>query len=489
MGQRPRLLPWLMLLFLGSAALAGWFLFAPSIGSAAYFRPGPVRSPYGFNWQILLLFVPFVLALVAWRRGARAPVWLLLAGAGLLHLLMLFAPPPQSQDFFSYLFYGRIQSAHHANPYVVLPSAFNSDPWYGWIRWRTQTSLYGPVWSLISFGVTKAAGDRLSYAFAGLKLVILAIDAAIMAMLVAAARGRPDEEGTAGWGLLAYAWNPMVLITVPLGGSADVAVAGAFVGAVLARRRSRTWLATGLLALATLVKVYAGVGLLLHLVLLASERGRKEALRNAAGAAAMGAAAYAPYWAGWDTFRGFIGLVDLSNASLTGMLQRLLVPVLGWLGLDAAREDAVAIVRWMVAALVLVAVVWAVRRIWQSGDLWEPVLFVLCLYLLLTPWYMYWYLLAPLALAAVLPRNRLTYPVLTFSGTSLITVSFNPLLAGQVVQTILRYVPPLAIYRGWRWPARIHTRWRTITLPEPASGDGLRREGSGKVPEEAPITK
>ena len=87
------------------------------------------------------------------------------------------------------------------------------------------------------------------------------------------------------------------------------------------------------------------------------------------------------------------------------------------------------------------------------------------LYVLLTPWYLYWYLVAPVALVAVLPRSRLTLPVLTFSGSTLVTARFAPWLLGQVVQTSLRYGPPIAVFLRHRHPS---DERRDPRLPLPA---------------------
>jgi hypothetical protein len=75
---------------------------------------------------------------------------------------------------------------------------------------------------------------------------------------------------------------------------------------------------------------------------------------------------------------------------------------------------------------------------------------VMSIYVLLTPWYLYWYLVVPLALVAVLPRSRFTFPVLAFTGTGLITAQFPPWLLGQVTQTAIRYGPPILGYRRER---------------------------------------
>src|SRR5438552_11314820 len=279
-GQRPSVLPWLGILFAGSAALGAWFLIGPALGAGPYYKVGWHRTAYEYSAQIVLLFIPWALALWAWRRGARASVRLLIGGAVILHVVVLFAPLPQSQDFYQYLFYGRMQAAHGANPFVVGPAAFWADQWFPWIRWSQQTSVYGPIWMLIAWGVAKVAGSNLALGFVLFKLVVLALDLSVMALIATAAKGRSDPGQAAGFGLLAFAWNPLVLITVPLAGSADVALAAAIVGAILARRRGRTGLATVLLTLGALVKIYGVIGIVLHLVLVYRERGARAGLKH-----------------------------------------------------------------------------------------------------------------------------------------------------------------------------------------------------------------
>jgi hypothetical protein len=474
-GQLPSVLPWLGILFAGSAALGAWLLIGPALGAGPYYKVGWHRTVYEYSTQIVLLFIPWALALWAWRRGARASVRLLIGGAVLLHLLVLFAPLAQSQDFYQYLFYGKMQAVHGANPFVVNPNTFWADPWFPWIRWNTQPSVYGPAWILLSFSVAKVVGGHLTLAFATLKLVILALDVGIMAMIVALGRGKADPQGTAGWGLLAFAWNPLVLITVPLAGSADVAVVAAFLGAILSRRRGRNGLATVLLTLAALVKVYAVVGLVLHLVLLARERGGRRVAPHAAASAGLAALAYAPYWAGLSTFRGLIEASKITNLGLAGTLQRT---ILGFVfqraGIPHWDTAASVTVRVLGGAVLLAASVWAVRHCRDEQRLWWGTLVALTAYVLATPWFFYWYLLGPLALVAVLPTNRLTYPILTFSATSLIAVSLPWPPALSLLQAALRYGLPVAVFalqRYGREPVEAdRPRSKVLPLPVPTGG-------------------
>ncbi|MGH2572383.1 MAG: glycosyltransferase 87 family protein [Actinomycetota bacterium] len=482
--QRPAMLPWLALLFVGCAALGAWFLIGPALGDTPYYRVGHNRTTFWYSRPILLLFVPYGLALFAWQRGARAPLWALVGGAVILHLLVLLAPPPQSQDVYQYLFYGRMQAVHGANPYVVNPSELWADPWFPWIRWNNQPSVYGPVWILVSTAVVKVAGSSLPLAYALQKLVVLALDGAVVVMILSLARHRPDPAAAGGWGLLVYAWNPLILITVPLAGSADVAVGAAFLGALLARRHGRNGLATTLLALAGLVKLYAAIGLVLHLVLLARKRGAGLAFKHASASAAIVAFAYAPFWAGWETFRGLIRAASLTSQSLVGTIERVVVtPVLRAFGYGGAPRDGEILVRLIAGALLLAVLAWAVRKVRDEQTLWEATLGVLVAYVLLTPWFLYWYLVGPLLLVAVLPRNRLTYPILTFSATSLITAWLLPPWLGWSMLALLRYGPPLLVYAlqartGHEAQAdRVEVRIPALPLPE---GAALTRQAAAK---------
>jgi hypothetical protein len=453
-GQRDFLLPWLTILFLGSAALGAWFLIGPMLGSGPYYKVGWSRTAYEYSDQIALLFIPWGLALFAWRRGARASIGLLLGGAIVLHLLVLLAPMPQSQDFYQYLFYGKIQAAHGANPFVVNPSTFWADPWFPWIRWNNQPSVYGPAWIMLAFGAAKVAGNHLLAAFVTLKLVVLALDVAVMAAIVSIAKDRPDPQRAAGWGLLAFAWNPLVLISVPLAGSADVAVAAGFALAFLAHRRGRPWLATVLLTFAALVKVYAVIAIVLYVALLVRQRGGRRAAGHAALATGLAVAAYAPYWAGFSTFRGLAAAAGIVNTSLTATVQRVVFAyILHVAGIHWWYTGGEVLARVLAGIALLWAVVWAIRQARDEERMWRGALVVLTAYVVLTPWFLYWYLLTPLVLVALLPRNRLTYPLLTFSATSLVMVFLPWPPAFWILESLLRYGPPFAVYVLQRWPA------------------------------------
>jgi uncharacterized membrane protein len=294
--------------------------------------------------------------------------------------------------------------------------------------------------------VALASGGSHTAGYLLMKLVILALDLSVMRMIIVASRDRPDPQAFAGFGILAYAWNPLILISVPFGGLADAALAAGLVGALVAERRGRSWLATILLTLTALVKIYAGIGLLLWLVLLARRRGARETVAHGALAVGISAAAFAPYWAGAQTFHGLFHVANLSNHSFVGVLQRLLTPVFSGFGVSSPWHLAGGILRTAGLVLLGASVIWAVLRTRTERDLWHHVLVVLAVYCLFTPWFFYWYLVAPLALVALLPDDELAAPILTASGSLLFTAAFKPWLLGQAVEVIVRYTPPVVVY-------------------------------------------
>src|SRR5207248_7955081 len=230
-----------------------------------------------------------------------------------------------------------------------------------------------------------------------------------------------------------------------------------FLGAYLAHRRDHTTIAVALLAAASLVKVYAAVALVLYLVAVARDRGWLAALRNAVLATAIGVVAYAPYWSGPRTFAGVAEATSLTNVSLIGTIQRLVTPLVRAAGLR--QPHATSRLVHVVAAVAVAAVVaWAVRRVWSKRDLWQAIVAALFAYLILTPWFLPWYTIAPLALVAVLRRSRLTVPFVVFVGTSLAVLWTPARTIDWIWVSVIHYVPPAAAYAWERWRERVAAR-------------------------------
>src|SRR5439155_9144469 len=137
----------------------------------------------------MLVAVLGVVLLEAWR--GRVGLGAVLGAVGISLALVAVAPVLLSRDVYSYAAYGRISALHHANPYVVPPSAFPSDPFVRVAsrEWIDAPSVYGPAFTVISAGVAKFWGGSIAATLLAFK-VIAALSvggACVLAVLTAEA--------------------------------------------------------------------------------------------------------------------------------------------------------------------------------------------------------------------------------------------------------------------------------------------------------------
>ena len=458
-----------MALVVSLAAAVAFFLIRPLLGAQGDYAP---RHSSGSAYWLLVaaLFVPYAIALRERRRCARPSPTTLFAVAAVLYVAMIPAAAQQSQDLYQNLVYGRM-ALHGLDPYTVPPSAM-ADPWRSWALWGTTTTVYGPVWTILSTAVAWLSDGSLAVAFLLVKastcaLVLVATRA--LASTVAEGGGESGSGSDPGMTVLAFAYNPMVMFSIALGAHADAAVAAAFAGAMLAARRGRDGWATFLLVVAALVKVYAGLVLLAWLAALFRRRGAGSAIRNITLAAAVTTLAYLPFWAGSKTLGGLVRIGGDASASLTGSLIRIASGSTSN-AVAAGTSEAGEAGRVVVIALLAVAVVAAIGRS-ARGDPWHSGALLLGAYVLLAPWYLSWHLVGLIALVAIDPMSPFALATLAFSGTSLF-VGFGSSAAGLAAQTAVRYAPPLAVFAVAR--GRVSDR----SAPTP-SGDIARALSTG----------
>jgi Gpi18-like mannosyltransferase len=129
---------------------------------------------------------------------------------------------------------------------------FEKQPFYEYITWRVQVDTYGPLWEYASGAVAWAVhalfgrADSLIAYIVGYRLLALML-AGLCAVLIAliVRRSAPQLVPAA---LLAWLWNPLILITSAIGAHNDLLMIVAILAALLLFQRRRwVW---GLLALA-----------------------------------------------------------------------------------------------------------------------------------------------------------------------------------------------------------------------------------------------
>ena len=366
---------------------------------------------------VLVLVGAFLFLILETRRG-RVRAAPLLVAAGICVALSVAGPLILSRDVYSYAAYGRMFAVHQANPYALPPSAFPKDPFTPVLspEWIHTRSVYGPLFILVSAGLGRlfrASPAATILAFKVLSGAALA-GAALLAML-ACRRIRPDRAAMA---VVLIALNPVLIVHAVGGGHSDALVALLLAGALwfaawalhrpgaaavsTARAALQPLLmaVTGLLTMATLVKLPVAVALLVWLWVLLRRAGSTAwptvGAAHAGVVVAVGAAVTAPLWVGWRTLRSLGTLAAVEGwASGLRLVSRGAQTLARAVSGPSAATTADHVVRGVFYAIFAVALWWLLRRarLETIGHAWGASLLLLALALpYLLPWYAAWFL-------------------------------------------------------------------------------------------------
>ena len=406
---------------------------------------------------ILCYGVALRLALGLGGRNMRALLAIIIGGWLLCCAALLGAYPGESLDIFDYTFRGRMLVELGASPLATVPSAYSSQPFYQYITWRGQVDTYGPLWEyasgLVAWVVSPVLGrgDSLIAYIVGYRLLAVLL-AGIGGLIIALTVGRSDPT-YAPASLLAWLWNPLLLIATAIGAHNDIVMMLAVLAALLLFQRRR-WVA-GLLALALAAHVKLTALLILPVLGLWLERqsGWYRALRDSLIALVLSLPLswllYTPL-GGWITLQRMLKeRAQLLINSPADLLYRILQEQHDWSESAAWRAVTLSatILFFVGAAMVLAWFWWSGRRSasdqWPTPPdalLWRGCVAVTLLYLLIGSfWFQHWYLLWVLAPSALLPASRWT--------RTLLPAYCLGVLWGSLANSFLRNLPiwPLSI--------------------------------------------
>jgi hypothetical protein len=465
-----------------------------------------------------LLLAAYLRLLRLVRHNPQSTVGLraILGGVVLFSLPLLLLPYILSQDIYLYIMYGRLAAIHGANPAVTAPVAYQQDPLLAYLNfWRDEPSVYGPVWLFVSHGLTlvvERLGGALWLYLVAYKLLALLFHLASAALIWSLlGRWKPRQQS---WGTLMYAWNPLALIELVGSAHNDAVVVCLIVlGLWLAMRDRWRWAIVALVA-AALTKWIIVVLLPLYALLLLSGRptwsARLRCAGQIAGIAALAAALlYAPYWVGARTLRPIAtnAAATQSINSLGHLLVRRGPLLLQMLGVgsdvrDAPQEVSVrwhdrmdlyrmrpaagpaprgelerlaryeALVAWQDALLRYVqwfskviaglAALAAFVALWRrptferfvAGAFWT-----LLVALLFVPWFWPWYLIWPLALAALLDWRPAGEAVAMFTSSALLV--YVTMYRIMTLRAVYIFVPVLGVLAYYLWQKRLRAQFST----------------------------
>jgi hypothetical protein len=359
---------------------------------------------------VLTLGVLSGLYYLAWRacRGHQPKsAWAVMAaGLVLINLSMMWLYPIGAADIFDNIMRGRITAVYGGNPFYDLPIDFPRDRFYFFTAWRYAPTAYGPLWEALAAGASGLSGDdRLAniLGFKALGLIFYAGSVALLAVILR--RHAPDR---ALQGVCLFAWNPLVIYETAGNGHNDIVMVFFILLAMAATFERRfAWAAValtagGLIKFASFLLLPIALGAGLH-ALAGRPRARQIwfVVGTLAACAALAVVAYAPFGRGGDVL-SLQRRSRMFTASLPAVAQAQLEAPLG-------IADSRRVVGLAALAATAVAVGLQARLVWQGRrNPLQAATFVLLFYLLLTClWFQPWYVLWPLALAALLPEGAL----------------------------------------------------------------------------------
>ena len=373
------------------------------------------------------------------RGREKAVLLLILGGAAVFRLAVLFAPAHLSTDILLYVWDGRLIN-HGINPYHWAPNAqalrsLRDNTWAD-MEYKSYQSIYMPISQAIFAGANAVFGTNPL----GFKLIYTLFDFGVIALLLRLLKrlGRPAAQ------IIWYAWCPLPITEVALAGHQDiVGVFFLLLAFLLAMRSDRPagWAALALVA-AALTKGFA----LLLLPLFARVHGRPFVIWAALALLYLGM----PLWVYLPNFlHGMNQYLENVHAN-SGLF--------GWM--DAAIDLVTP--RWgywitakLSDAAILYAVWWSVRRpVTSYPDLLQKSFVVIATTLLVIPTLFPWYLLWTMAFVPLIGRRPL-YSFVLLSGLSALLYTYYFRLVPYWWAPLVEYLPFYALLYWETRPARL----------------------------------
>jgi alpha-1,6-mannosyltransferase len=361
-----------------------------------------------------------------------------------------------SRDAYSYAFYGRIFNTYGANPYSAAPADFPLNSLFNvtWPGWRATPSVYGPLFTWFSVGLTSVA-KSVPWVINGFQITAAAAVLGTMAIVVRTVqRVRPDR---AVFAAVMIGLNPVVVLHVVGGGHNDIFVA-LFVAAAVSFLFQRRDLAAAIsLALAMSIKASAAVPLIILLVAVVAKTDRDRRLRVLASFGGVVAGVWVvlalPFLDGRNWSLGLMEVAGHDSWMAAGQaVVRAFSGLGGLIGGETARVPAQAVARVVLVTISIAAIVAIARRTWRDPAARTPealtvawgwaFLAVLLPSPVLYTWYLAWVL--PLAwIMPRVPRRALIILSATLLASQLVTESAQ--IPAHLQHVNLAYGHPVTI--------------------------------------------
>ena len=427
-------------------------------------------------WVYLLLYsLAFVIYVYAVGRlvpalpqpCTRFVLPLILGGAALYRLAVVFAPPQLSTDIFLYIWDGRLIN-HGINPYRWAPNAltlrFLRDAVWNKAEYKSYQSIYMPV----SQGVFALANRLFGDNPVGYKFLYMLFDFGVIGLLLVILKRLNRPLTQVVW----YAWCPLPITEVSLAGHQDiVGIFFLLLAFALAMRpqpgagwKYVPWIALALVA-AVMTKGFA----LLLIPLFVRVHGRAFAVWTVCAMVYLGM----PLWVYPKEFLHGMNQYLMNVHANSGLF--------GWVNLGLSLlvkhphrpgyDWHFALTEKLSDAAILGVTYWSVRRPVECYlDLLRRSFVVLAVTLLVIPTLFPWYLLWTTALLPLLGRKPL-YSFVLLSGLSVLLYTYYYAFQAYWWVSLAEYGPFYVLLLGELWKART-THARDDLQYSGRAGDG-----------------
>jgi hypothetical protein len=410
--------------FTGPLSLIKYYAITPPVDYAKL-TGHSVGGVIAYVAGVLSLFILYSW-LLTWEAAPKLSI--LVPYAGLVFgLTLLFSYPALAIDLLIYAIRARIWGLYGLNPLAARPDSLPiSDPWAPLAaEWGDIASPYGPLWETIGLGTFHlAGGDFLAQLFWLKGIALFAYVGSIWLIGQILDRLQPDWKIV---GMIAFAWNPLVLLEVAQNGHNDILMIFFVLAAVWALVTERLWWVIPLLAVSIQVKYVSIVIAPIFLINLAlrqadwSKRLLAFVTHGVIFILLIGLPML-PLWPGWDNW----AVLALNSGAGRSVLALSVLGLSPWLGLGLAFDGSQLVLN-LTFVVIWIWLAWQKRRQLRQTETiiylgWAAFFWYL---LLAVPVFHGWYLLWSLPMAALLlPKRTALQATIVFTLTALLIIPY-----------------------------------------------------------------
>jgi alpha-1,6-mannosyltransferase len=383
------------------ASAGGW----PRWLSGPFHGLGGRLGGGGFQTLMLAMCASYLLVLMGARR---LPMSAVLTTIIAVHLVLLLGPPLISRDVFGYLTFARMGALHGLDPYTHFPAAIHSDGVYSYIGWPYQHSPYGPLFTLASYALVP-----LGIAGGLWALKALAVLASLVAVRLTSRAGE-HMGNSASYTAAFLGLNPVLLVFAVGGAHNDTLLIALLALALVMSAGSSPRLRRAAAALVAGVGVKVTAGVLIPFLLLSPlSIGTRARLLTATAIGlvvvlAIGIVGFGPHALG---FLGAIG--EQQHLVATHSIPAETARLFSLDGTPAWWRHLYVLA--FVAVMIYAAWRTATGTDWRVAAGWSTLALLVC-----TAWFLPWYAVWALPLAAVSGDRRLRGAALVLCAYSVL---------------------------------------------------------------------